>query len=385
MQIIALMLSIFLLIQAASQDKPGKSAAGQTESPAPVSTSRLALPFKKAWQYLTHSASPFPPAVDDSRIYLPLAGGRVICLNRETGDLLWSSEVGGIISAPPVINEKSLFVAARKLAADGTEAGASLRAMDTSTGLTLWARDYPRPFASMTVARERIYAGCADGALYALRADGGEAVWKVQTQDAVRGLPLVAGQTVYLGSDDGAMRAIEAESGREEWKFQTGAKISGQPVIDDRSIYFGSGDGFVYAIDLATKKLRWRSRTGAAIEASVALAGEMVIAASFDNFVYALSRASGNRIWKKRLEGRIAASPIVEGDATLIASLRSDYAAVLFNPDGRPIGFFRLDEGMEIVAQPVLSGNTLAVATDKGLVVATRASEKEAKEATAVK
>jgi outer membrane protein assembly factor BamB len=168
------------------------------------------------------------------------------------------------------------------------------------------------------------------------------------------------------------------ESGREEWKFQTGAKVLGQPAIDDHSIYFGSGDGFVYAIDLATKKLRWRSRAGAAIEASIALAGKMVIAASFDNFVYALTRKRGNRIWKKRLEGRVAAAPIVEGDATLIAPLRSDHAAVLFNLDGRPIGFFRLDQEMEIVAQPVLVGDTLAVATDKGLVVATRASQKEA-------
>ncbi|MEW6206825.1 MAG: PQQ-binding-like beta-propeller repeat protein [Acidobacteriota bacterium] len=376
MQIIAFMLSVLLLLQS-GQDRP--IAAEQTIEP-PVSTSRLALPFKKAWQYLTDSASPFPPAVDDSRIFLPLAGGQMLCLNRETGDLLWSSELGGIISAPPVAGEKALFVAARKLGADGADAGASLRAMDKATGLTLWARDYPRPFASMTVAKERIYAGCDDGALYAL-SPVGEAVWKAQTQDRVRGLPLAVGQTVYFGSDDGALRAIEAESGREAWKFQTGAKISGQPAIDDRSIYFGSGDGFVYAIDLATRKLRWRSRTGAAIEAAVALAGKMLIAASFDNFVYALSCKRGNRIWKKRLEGRIAAAPIVEGDATLIAPLRSEYAAVLFNPDGRPVGFFRLDKGMEIVARPVLMGDMLAVATDKGLVVARRAS----KEATAVR
>jgi outer membrane protein assembly factor BamB len=375
MQTIAFMLSVLLIFQS-GKDK----LAEQTIEP-PVATSRLALPFKKVWQYLTDSAAPFPPAVDDSRIFLPLAGGRLLCLDRETGDLLWSSELGGVISAAPVAGEKALFVAARKLGADGAEAGASLRAVDKATGLTLWARDHPRPFASMIATKERIYAGCEDGALYALKADGGETLWKAQTQDAVRGLPLAVGQTVYFGSDDGALRAIEAESGREAWKFQTGAKISGQPAIDDRSIYFGSGDGFVYAIDLATRKLRWRWRAGAAIEAGVAIAGKMLIAASFDNFVYALSLKRGNRIWKKRLEGRIAAAPVVEGDATMIAPLRGDYAAVLFNTDGRPVGFFQLDQGMEIVARIVIAGDTLAVATDKGLVVARRAS----KEATAVR
>src|SRR6185503_6385272 len=40
-----------------------------------TSTSRLALPFKRAWLYLTDEASTVPPSSDASRIYLPLTGG----------------------------------------------------------------------------------------------------------------------------------------------------------------------------------------------------------------------------------------------------------------------------------------------------------------------
>ncbi|HJQ70228.1 MAG TPA: PQQ-binding-like beta-propeller repeat protein [Blastocatellia bacterium] len=363
----------------AQQDKNANQApagkreqAGSTAEGAAVSSSRLALPFKRSWQYLTDSAAMFPPALDALRVYLPLAAGRVVCLDLDTGSLLWSTEAGGVISAPIAVGEKAVFIVTRKTTDDGSDAGANLRAVDKETGLTLWAKDYARAFTStLTLARGRIYAGSADGSLYALDAAGGEVVWRAETQDVVRGRALVTESVVYFGSDDGALRGVETERGREVFKFQTGGRVEGRPAVDDRDLYFGSADGYVYALDLRSHKLRWRSRTGAAIEASPVLAGEIVLVASFDNFVYALSRASGDRVWKRRLDNRIVADPIVEGDATLIAPHRGDYVAVFLNSDGRPINYYQLERGTEIIARPVFSGDRLVLATDKGLVVAT--------------
>jgi outer membrane protein assembly factor BamB len=360
---------------------PGDSGPKQTggqSSPQPraeagaTSTSKLALPFKRSWQHLTENAVTLSPTLDSARIYLPLAGGRVFCLDRQTGSLLWSSEPGGIIGAPIVSGENAIYVVTRKIAEGGSEAGASLVALDKATGLTAWVRDYPRSFTSpLALDAERIYAGSADGSLYALSATSGEVIWKVDTQDAVRGRALVTERAVYFGSDDGALRVVDRERGQLIWKFQTGGKIVGRPTTDDRSLYFGSGDGYLYSIDLATFKPRWRSRTGAAIEASPVIIGDRVLVASFDNFIYALARANGDRVWKRRLENRIAAGPIVEGDAMMVAPLRGDYVAVFLNADGRRVNLYQLDREFEIVADPIFSGDTLVLATNKGLVVAT--------------
>src|SRR2546422_5291063 len=89
--------------QQKAEAKQKASRRAEQEAPAEAgatSTSRLALPFKRAWQYLTNEASTLAPSIDDARIYLPLAGGRVICLDRETGSLRWASDPGGIISGP---------------------------------------------------------------------------------------------------------------------------------------------------------------------------------------------------------------------------------------------------------------------------------------------
>ena len=389
---LALLLSIFVLpivVRAQTSSKPADSTQAKERQKAEArrkrvaaqelaaeggatSTSRLALPFKRAWHYLTDSASTVPPSVDEARIYLPLAGGRVLCLDRETGVLLWTGEPGGIITAPVAVAENSVYIATNKFADDGSEVGGSLRAVDKSTGLTVWVKDYPRPLSSpIEQGAGRIYAGSADGSFYALEAKNGEVEWKVETQDVVRGCALVTDRAIYFGSDDGALRAVELERGQLIWKYQTSGKVVGQPALDDHAIYFGSADGYVYSVDILTGKLRWRSRTGAAVEASPVIAGDRVLDASLDNFVYALARSTGDRIWKRRLENRIISAPIVEGDASLIAPLHGDYVAVFLNADGRRVNLYHLDKDFEIVADPIFTRGTLVLSTSKGLVVAT--------------
>jgi outer membrane protein assembly factor BamB len=356
--------------QDAKQNPKKHTAQEPVAEAGAASTSKLALPFKRAWLY-ADDVMTLAPALDEARIYLPLAGGRVVCLERQTGSRLWLSEPGGIISASVAVGEKLVYIAARKLADDGTEAGASLRAVDKITGLTLWAKDYNRPFTSaLTFATERIYAGSADGSFYAISAASGEVIWKAATQDVVRGGALLTAEAVYFGSDDGALRGVEGDKGREIWKFQTQGKIRGAPAMDEGNLYFGSSDGFVYAVDKTSGKVKWQSRTGAAIEASPVIVGDKILVASFDNFVYALGRETGNKIWKRRMESRLTAAPIIEGDAAMIAPLRGDHIAVFLNADGRRVNFYRLDKEYEIVAEPVFRDHLLLLATNKGLVAA---------------
>jgi outer membrane protein assembly factor BamB len=334
------------------------------------STSKLALPFKRAWLY-ADDLTTLAPALDEARVYLPLTGGRVVCLERETGARLWSSESGGLISAPVAIGQTAVFIAARKLAEDGSEAGASIRAVDKVTGLTLWAKDYARAFTSpLSFAVERLYVGSADGGLYAISATDGRVIWRAATQDAVRAGVLLSDNAVYFGSDDGALRGVELEKGQEIWKFQTKGKIRCTPLTDAHNLYFGSSDGFFYAVDKVSNKVKWQSRAGAAIEASAVLLEDKILVVSFDNFVYALARETGNKVWKRRMESRLSSAPLVEGDTALIVPLRGDHVAMFLNADGRRVNFFRLDKEYEIVAEAVFQNHLLLLATNKGLVAA---------------
>jgi outer membrane protein assembly factor BamB len=356
-----------------SQTAPGQNPdQPQIAEPGATSTSPLALPFKRTWQHLTDKALPIAPTIDESRVLLPLAGGQLLCLERQTGSLLWSSDLGGVITAPAVIAGNSVLVATRKVNADGSDVGASLRALDKGTGLTIWAHDYPRAFTSpIALGSGKAFVGSADGALYALSIPGGDIAWRIETQDRVRCPPLVTSDAVYFGGDDGAIRAIGRAQGNVIWTLQTTAKMASRPVADDRMVYFGGGDGFAYAVHKQTGVIKWKSRTGAAIEAPPVLIGDRLLVASFDNFIYCLSKSTGDRLWKRRLENRITAAPIVEGDSNLIAPLHGDYIAVFLNADGRRVNIYQLEAGFEIVAEPQFVGDMLFLPTSNGLVAAT--------------
>ena len=372
-----------------TDQRPSKTNPRKSDAIAELgatSKSPLALPFKRSWEYLSDRTILIAPTVDGERVYQPLQEGRVICLDRRSGSLLWSSDSGGRVTAPVAMcesgNASIALIASEKIEEDGGSSSGSLRAVDPMTGVALWAKDFPRPFRSPIVAaKDRLFAGSTDGALYAISPVDGRLLWKVQTQNVVDAGVLVSDKAVYFGGEDGALRAVNPENGQELWKYQTTGRIGGLPAVDDKHIYFGSADGFVYSLDLADGKLKWKSRTGAAVEAQPVLAGDRLVVGSLDNFIYAISRSNGDRLWKRRLDNRIVFPVIIEGDAVMVAPLRGDHIPVFLLSDGRRVNYYRLNRGCEIVGNPTFVDGTLLVPTDKGLLAAVTVAPAKSEEA----
>src|SRR5262245_33768471 len=173
-----------------SQSRKGGARMDTVAEAGATAGSVLGLPFKRAWEYLTDRTILLAPTVDGDRIYQPLREGRVICLDRRSGHLLWSSDSGGRLTAPVAASSPeaagAIFITSEKINDDGATLSGSIRALDPATGVALWARDYARPFKSpIVIASGRLYIGSADGSLYAISSADGHVVWKVQTQDVV--------------------------------------------------------------------------------------------------------------------------------------------------------------------------------------------------------
>src|SRR5215204_4020537 len=71
----------------------------------------LSDPLTVRWKYESNLTLNLTPAFDRDRIYLPLAGGTIVSLNAKDGQLFWRSEMGGQLSASPVADDSSIYVA----------------------------------------------------------------------------------------------------------------------------------------------------------------------------------------------------------------------------------------------------------------------------------
>jgi len=333
----------------------------------------LSQPLTVRWRYASNVTLNLTPAFDNERVYLPLAGGTLIALTANDGQLYWRSDIGGELSASPIADNSTIYVASEAVAIPGLPPSSSgtLRALGREGGVTQWMMPLVKPLrGALALSGERVFAGGSDGRIYAFDKRTGGVFWSIPFGSPFSGQPVIQGGRVYLGSEDGTLYSLEEATGRLLWKFKTKGAIRGPVAVAGGMAFFGSGDGYVYAVSADKGKMVWQKRTGGGVEA-VSLAGDALLAASLDNFAYLL-KLNGKMIWKKLLPGRISSQPLTMQEAALFTPLSSSIAVVLALRDGKQVNSLATGEELTSSAAPIIVGDTIIVTTEHGLLAFSR-------------
>src|ERR1041385_1204374 len=349
-------------------------------TPGATSDALLSQPLTVRWRYESPVTLNLTPAFDNERVYLPLAGGTIVALKAKDGQLYWRTEVGGELSASPVADETSIYVAsATKVEPNETQKPAgALRALGREGGVTQWMTPLVRPLrGALTLSGGKIFAGGSDGRAYAFDKRTGGVLWSIPYALVFSGQPVAKGGRVYLGSEDGTLLALDEGTGQLLWRYRTKGAIHGPVAVNDEYVFFGSGDNYVYAISADKGKMKWHKRTGAGVE-SVVLAGDSLLAASLDNFAYFLN-LDGKMLWKKLLPGRISAQPLTVEQTALFTPLSSSEAVVLGLKDGKQVNTLAAGEELTSSASPIIVGDAVILTTEHGLLAFARPTDSASK------
>ena len=336
----------------------------------------LSEPLTVRWRYESSITLNLTPASDPERIYLPLAGGIVVALRAKDGQLFWRSEIGGELSASPVADESTIYVASETTTTNGQQANSSgaLRALGRDGGVTKWLTPIVKPLrGALTLNGEKLLAGGSDGRAYAFDKRTGGVFWSIPFGSSFSGQPVAESGRVYFGSEDGTLFALDEQSGRLLWRFKTKGAIRGPVAVSQGKVFFGSADTYVYAVDARSGRQQWRKRTGAGVEA-VVLSGESLLVASLDNFAYLLN-LKGTMLWKRLLPGRISAQPLALQESALFTPLSSSTAIVLALKDGKQVNALPTGEEMTSSAAPIVVGDAVFVTTEHGFVAFSRPTD----------
>jgi outer membrane protein assembly factor BamB len=329
----------------------------------------LSQPLTLQWRYDSALTLNLTPAFDEERVYLPLSGGTIVSLKASNGQLYWSSEMGGELSASPVADEHAVYVASEtgKPESAVRRATGTLRALGREGGVTQWMRTLAMPLrGSLTLGNGKLFAGGSDGKVFAFDSKSGEARWFFQYVASFNCQPVLFDSRLYIGSEDGYLIALDEKAGKFLWRYRTRGPVRGPVASAGNTIYFGSGDGYVYAVTAADGRLIWRKRTGAGVQAVARVEDELLVA-SLDNFVYKFSLA-GARLWKRQLPGRISSQPLIVQGEALFMPLSGPAGVVLQLRNGRQVNSLPVDEEITASASPIAVGDTVLLTTEHGLL-----------------
>jgi outer membrane protein assembly factor BamB len=336
----------------------------------------LSQPFSIAWRYQTDQTTDLTPAADGKTVFVPLSSGVLMALNASDGKLNWKAEAGGVFSAIPVVDDRSVYMAQRYGERTEKAVGGTLRALSKTTGVTLWMRTLSVAIsAGLATDSVAVFGASADGTVYAFDKRTGLVLWSCQYPEEFTAQPTVAGNNVYFGSKAGTVRALNVKTGELAWQYKTGGPVLGSVAVFDDVAYIGSGDGYVYAYSEPRKKVLWHRRTGAAVQA-VAVVPNGVLAASLDNFAYLLSLNKGSLIWRRQLPGRISSRPITAADAALFTPFSTDQAIVLNLHDGKTANTLPLGEENSSAAAAVSVNNLVLITVPHGLLAFSSTTQK---------
>jgi outer membrane protein assembly factor BamB len=238
-------------------------------------------------------------SVEQGAAYFGGGDGFLYCVNAETGRVNWRYDLKNPLISRPTVQAGRVFVSTT----DDT-----VYAFDAGTGKWLWhykRRSTPTATthgASAPLADGNdVLVGLSDGFLVDLGVNDGQLKWERKINQGTKftdvdAHPVLDGSTLYVPSYDGALYAMKRQGGDTLWRFDAGASSS--VVIDGDRLYLASTDGNVYALQKNNSKVLWKFGVDGGVPTHPVVTDRYVIFGSSHQYLYALDKVTGQGLYR---------------------------------------------------------------------------------------
>ena len=189
--------------------------------------------------------------------------GILYCLKKETGEVVWSIDLGGAIGASPSFYKGQIIISVELLSprAMGYIASVSAKrgSLNWKTPLTL-----AHIHSSVAIHPEKGYGvvGANNGLLFKIDLKSGRLLWTLPLKGAIKSTPLIYNNHIYVTNWGNEFAAV-SEAGRIIWTKDTGNRSQSSPtLIPDKGylIFATHGEGKLFAVSAETGEIVWKKK-----------------------------------------------------------------------------------------------------------------------------
>lgn len=320
-----------------------------------------ALSGEKLWaeDYTYEEALFFAvPVGDNGTVFVGDYEGRMHAIDATTGEQQWVYEperrmIAGPISPDPkdrvigsvAVSEDAVFfgLGSRNVTAVSRETHEELWTFETDHGV--WGE--PLYFDKTETAPATLYVVSLDHYLYAIHAESGDQLWKLDLGGAAPG-----GMTydeernwVYVGTFVSEIVAVDLDAHTIVDRVKVSDWVWGRPALQDDILYVGDLGGNLYAIPIVDNRFGEFADIDIAdggIRSTPVLTDGMVIVSSQDKHIYVVNKELDTVEWSEKTKGEALTEMVFvpsgeEGQAGLIVvgTSDNDQKVVAFDYDSR--------------------------------------------------
>lgn len=219
---------------------------------------------------------------------------------------------------PPV---QTFVVPRMRLYASSQRGG--LMAVDAQTGQILWSIQVGNPNYPTTApaANDQFVAVCNGSTIYVFLAKDGTLVWSRQALSAPGAGPALSEQDfLFAPMLSGAVEILSLENPREHPQvIRSFGQIFSPPVVSSLSVAWSTNEGYLYVANANGEGARYHLRTSGPVLASPAFGvPDRVYVTSLDGYLYCVQERRGHLLWRFSTGEPIHHPPVVLGDLVLV-------------------------------------------------------------------
>ena len=258
------------------------------------------------------------------RVMVGTLDGEVIVLDEEDGSEMWRAQVSSEILAPPQTNGDVVVV---------QTLDDKITALDISDGSQRWIYESSVPVLTVRghstplISQGRVFAGLSSGRVVGLAADSGLPVMEARVGKPqgrteleqmvdIDGQLLLVDETLYVTSYQGALAAVDINTGSVRWQHGASSLVGAGEGFG--SVYISLADGQVEALDRSRGELLWTNDSflRRSLTAPVAFSSYIAVA-DYDGYVHLLAQTDGRLVGRIRVDRKGVRAPAIALGDTL--------------------------------------------------------------------